>query len=108
MTNAVLSLAAAGHGQTFNTAALSRNAGISLPTVKSWAGILEASYLSYFLPPYFKNYGKRLVKTPKLYFLDPAIVCAITRQPDAKSALAGAMGGAIFEGLIMSEERHLR
>ncbi len=98
-----LALFAACHGQTFNTATMSREAGISLPTVKAWGSILEASYLSFFLPPYFKNYGKRLVKTPKLYFLDPAIVCAMTRQPDGNSALAGAMGGAIFEGLIVSE-----
>lgn len=98
-----LGLAAACHGQTFNTATLSRDAGVSLPTVKSWAGVLEASYLCYFLPPYFKNYGKRLVKTPKLYFLDSSIVCDISRQPDSLSALSGAMGGALFEGLIISE-----
>lgn len=98
-----LGLMAATHGQTFNTATLSREAGISQPTIKSWAGVLEASYLCFFLQPYFKNYGKRLVKTPKLYFLDPAVVCAITRQPDGRSALAGAMGGAFFEGLVISE-----
>lgn len=98
-----LGLAAAHHGQTFNTAGLSRQSGVSLPTIKGWAGILEAYYLCFFLPPWFKNYGKRLVKTPKLYFLDPGIVCTITRQPDGKSAIAGQMGGAIFEGLIISE-----
>lgn len=98
-----LSLSAASHGQTLNTAVLSRDVGVSLPTVKAWAGILEASYLCFFLPPYFKNYGKRLVKTPKLYFIDSAIVCTLTRQPDGKSALAGAMGGAIFEGFVISE-----
>jgi len=98
-----IGLSAARHSQTFNTAAISRECGVSLPTVKAWAGILEASYLCAFLPPYFKNYGKRLVKTPKLYFLDSAIVCDVTRQPDAPSTLSGAMGGAIFEGLIVSE-----
>jgi len=98
-----MGLSAATHGQMFNTATLSRQCGVSLPTVKAWAGVLEASYLCLFLSPYFKNYGKRLVKTPKLYFIDPALVCALTRQPDGKSALSGAMGGAIFEGLIVSE-----
>ena len=98
-----LGLTAANHSQTFNTAALSRNMGVSLPTVKAWAGILEASYLCVFLPPYFRNYGKRLIKTPKLYFIDPAIVCSITRQPDPGAALLSAMGGALFEGLIISE-----
>jgi len=98
-----MGLSAAYHSQTLNTATLSRQCGVSLPTIKSWVGVLEASYLCLLLSPYFKNYGKRLVKTPKLYFIDPAIVCALTRQPDGKSTLSGAMGGAIFEGLIISE-----
>jgi hypothetical protein len=98
-----IGLSAAYHGQTLNTAILSRQCGVSLPTIKAWAGVLEASYLCLFLPPYFKNYGKRLVKTPKLYFIDSAIVCALTRQPDGKSTLSGAMGGAIFEGFVVSE-----
>ncbi|PKL48095.1 MAG: hypothetical protein CVV37_07955 [Nitrospira bacterium HGW-Nitrospira-1] len=98
-----ISLAAAYHGQIFNTAGLSREVGVSLPTIKSWAGVLEASYLCYFLPPYFRNYGKRIVKTPKLYFTDSAIVCSISKQPDALSALTGAMGGALFEGFLVSE-----
>ena len=98
-----MGLSAAYHGQTLNTAILSRQCGVSIPTIKAWAGVLEASYLCLFLPPYFKNYGKRLVKTPKLYFIDSAIVCALTRQPDGKSTLSGAMGGAIFEGFIVSE-----
>ena len=98
-----LGLCAANHSQIFNTAKFSRDCGVSLPTIKAWAGVLEASYLCFFLPPYFKNYGKRLVKTPKLFFVDPAIICALTRQPDGPSAISGAMGGALFEGLIISE-----
>jgi len=98
-----LNLCSAHHGQTFNTATLSRQCGVSLPTIKAWAGVLQASYLCIFLPPFFQNFGKRLVKTPKLYFLDPAIVCALTRQPDGPSALSGSMGGALFEGFIVSE-----
>lgn len=98
-----LSLAAAHHGQAFNTAVLSRQCGVTVPTVKAWAGVLEASYLCLFLSPYYKNFGKRVVKTPKLYFIDPAVVCALTRQPDGPSALAGSMGGALFEGFVVSE-----
>lgn len=101
--NSFIRLSAANHGQTFNTAVLSRKAGVSLPTIKTWAGVLEASYLCCFLPPYFKNYGKRIIRTPKLYYLDSSLVCTLTRQPDKGSALSGAMGGAIFEGLIISE-----
>lgn len=98
-----IGLCAANHGRAFNTAALSRDCGVSLPTVKAWGGILGASYLVHLLPPYFRNFGKRIVKTPKLFFLDPAIACDLTRQPDAGSALAGPLGGALFEGLIVGE-----
>ena len=98
-----LGLAAARHSQILNAATLARDVGVSQPTIKSWTAVMEASYLCRLLPPYFKNYGKRLVKTPKLYFLDTAIVCELTRQPNGSAALAGAMGGALFEGLIVSE-----
>jgi hypothetical protein len=98
-----LSLSAAHHGQAFNTAVLSRQSGVTVPTIKAWAGVLEASYLCLLLPSFFRNFGKRVVKTPKLYFIDPAIVCALTRQPDGPSALAGSMGGALFEGFVVSE-----
>jgi uncharacterized protein len=98
-----LQLMAARHGQFFNTAVLSREAGITLPTVKAWATLMEASFLCFFLVPYLKNYGKRLVKTPKIYFGDSGLVCALTRQPDAASALSGPLAGALFEGLIVGE-----
>jgi predicted AAA+ superfamily ATPase len=94
---------AARHGQSFNMADISRQTGISQPTVKSWAGILEASYITFFLPPYFKNFGKRLNKAPKIYFLDTALVCSLTRQPSGSAALAGSMGGAFFEGWVVGE-----
>lgn len=98
-----LSLAAARHSQEFHPAGLARDLGVSQPTVKSWAGVLEASYVAFFLPPWFRNYGKRVVKTPKLYFLDSAIAAFLTRQPDAASALAGPLGGAFFEGWVIAE-----
>lgn len=96
-------MAAAIHGQLFNTADLSRQCGVSLPTIKAWASVLEASWLCYLQQPYFKNYGKRLVKTPKLYFLDTALICTLTKQPDAQSALAGALAGPLVEGFMISE-----
>lgn len=99
----VLALCAARHGQELNMADLARSAGISQPTVKTWIGLLEAAYIVRLLPPYFENFGKRIVKSPKLYFLDPALVCALTRQPGGEAALAGAMGGALFEGLVVAE-----
>ena len=98
-----LNLAAARHGQEFHPADLSRELGITQPTVKSWGGVLEASYVAHFLPPWFRNYGKRVVKTPKFYFYDAALVSLLTRQPDAASALAGPMGGPLLEGWVVTE-----
>jgi predicted AAA+ superfamily ATPase len=98
-----VSFACARHTQEFNSTAFSREAGVTLPTAKSWIGILEASYLIYLLPPFFNNLGKRITKAPKIYVVDPGIVCYLTRQPTGESALAGAMGGALFEGLVVME-----
>ncbi|HEV3076237.1 MAG TPA: ATP-binding protein [Thermoanaerobaculia bacterium] len=99
----ILGLCAARHGQELNMADLARSAGISQPTVKTWINLLEAAYVIRLLPPYYENFGKRIVKSPKLYFLDSALVSALTRQPAADAALAGAMGGALFEGFVASE-----
>lgn len=98
-----VALACARHSQEFNSADFSREIGVTLPTAKSWLGLLEASYLLYLLPPFFNNLGKRTTKAPKLYMLDPAIVTFLTRQPGAEAALSGAMGGALFEGLMVIE-----
>jgi len=65
-----LRLAAARSGQLLNLSALGADAGVSAVTAREWIGVLEASYLVMRLQPYFENFGKRLVKTPKLYFLD--------------------------------------
>jgi hypothetical protein len=65
--------------------------------------VLEAGFTVIMLRPFFRNYGKRLIKSSKLYFMDPALVAYMTRQPSAGAALMGNMGGALFEGLIVSE-----
>lgn len=98
-----VALACARHSQEFNSADFSRTTGVTLPTAKSWVGLLEASYLLYLLPPFFNNLGKRITKSPKLYMLDPAIVSFLTRQPSGEAILSGAMGGAFFEGLMVVE-----
>ncbi len=99
----VLALCAARHGEELNVADIARAAGISQPTVRTWIGLLEAAYIIRLLPPYFENFGKRIIKSPKLYLLDSAIACALTRQPGAEAALAGAMGGSLMEGLVIAE-----
>jgi len=96
-------LSAAHHGQEFHPSRLARDCGVSQPTISSWAKALEASYLALMMPPFFKNFGKRIVKAPKFYLSDPALVCYFTRQPSPDSLLRSNMGGALFEGLVVSE-----
>jgi predicted AAA+ superfamily ATPase len=98
-----LGLIAAQHGQELKKAPLARDCGLSQPTIANWISVLEASYVVALLPPYFRNHGKRLIKSPKLYFLDPLLVCTLTRQPNAEAALAGPMGGALLEGWVVVE-----
>jgi predicted AAA+ superfamily ATPase len=98
-----LSLCASQHGRELHKAAIARDCGLSQPTVGAWIGVLEASYVVALLPPYFRNFGKRLIKAPKLYFLDSGLVTTLTRQPDGEAALAGPMGGALLEGWVVGE-----
>lgn len=98
-----LMLCAARHGQVLNMAHLSRDSGVSQPTIKHWLSVLEASYLIYRLPAWSGNLGKRLTRSPKLYFIDPALVAYLTRHPAPESLLPGPMGGALFEGLVVAE-----
>jgi len=98
-----LGLCAARHGQELNLADLGRQCGVTQPTAKAWLSALEASYVLWLLPPYFRNLGKRLVKTPKAYFVDAALAAHLTRQPDAVALWHGAMGGAFLEGWAVME-----
>lgn len=98
-----LLLCAARHGQALVVADVARSVGVSQPTIKQWLGVLEAAYVAQLLPPYFENFGKRVVKTPKLYFLDSALPATLTRQTGAEEALRGPMGGALFEGWVVAE-----
>lgn len=96
-------LVAASHGQELNMARLSRQCGISQPACKQWISVLQACYAIRLLPPYHNNFGKRLVKSPKIYMLDSGVVAELTRQPDENALTAGAMGGAVFEGWVVME-----
>ncbi len=99
----VIKLCAARHGQELNLTAISRESGVAVATVKKWIGLLESCYLIFLLPPFHNNLGKRVVKSPKIYFLDSALVAFLTRQPSAEALGSGSMSGAFFEGLIISE-----
>ncbi len=98
-----LSAVAARTGQLLNFASLARDADIDNKTAKAWLSVLETSGLVYLLQPWHSNLTKRLVKAPKLYFLDAGLAVYLTRWPDASSLEAGAMSGAILETWVVSE-----
>ena len=98
-----LRAAAARTGQLLNIAELSRDADVSPVTGKKWQSILEASGLVYLLNPFFSNVTKRMVKAPKLYFLDTGLAAYLTEWSSPETLEAGAMAGAIFETWVMGE-----
>ena len=82
---------------------ISKNIGISAPTAKAWVSILERTGLIYILKPYHNNITKRLVKTPKVYFMDTGLCSYLCSYDTSKSLQNGAMSGAIFETYVVTE-----
>jgi len=94
---------AARCGQLLNLTDLARDIGVAVNTAKAWLSVLEATFQVVILRPYFANVGKRLVKTPKVYFTDTGTLCHLVGLRDAEHAALGPMGGAIFEAAVFSE-----
>ncbi|MXY69972.1 MAG: ATP-binding protein [Acidobacteriia bacterium] len=94
---------AARSAQLLNLADLARDLGVALNTVKAWLSVLEATYQVIVLRPYFANVGKRLVKTPKVYFTDVGTLCYLVGLRDPEHASSGPMAGAILETAVLSE-----
>jgi predicted AAA+ superfamily ATPase len=94
---------AARNAQLLNLAELSRDLGLAVNTAKAWLSVLEATYQVILLRPYFANVGKRLVKTPKAYFMDVGMLCYLAGLKDPDHAASGPMGGAIMETAVLSE-----
>jgi predicted AAA+ superfamily ATPase len=94
---------AARTAQELNYAALASDTGISEPTAKQWLSILVSSGIVYLLEPYFNNTLKRLLKRPKLYFLDTGLCAYLTKWTSAETLEAGAMSGAFFETWVVTE-----
>lgn len=96
-------MCAARSGQLLNLTALGADCGISAVTAGDWLSVLEASYLVLRLPPHHQNFGKRLVKTPKLYFLDVGLMAWLVGIRDAATIATHAARGALFETWVISE-----
>lgn len=96
-------LLAARTAQELNCSTFSRDIGVSVPTIKSWLTLLEASGIIFFLMPYHKNFGKRIIKAPKCYFVDTGIVSYLVGLQSEQHALSGPMSGALFETACVSQ-----
>lgn len=90
-------------GQLFNASDLANNLGVSSHTIKSWLSVLEASYLVYLMEPFAGNIGKRLIKSPKLYFYDVGFASYLLSLTEPEQIFADRMRGPLFENLIVME-----
>lgn len=98
-----LALCAGRIGQLLNLSSLAIDCGISVPTAKAWLSLLEASYIIYLLQPHYKNFSKRVIKTPKLYFYDTGIACTLLGIQSQAQLSTHYLRGSLTECLIITE-----
>lgn len=98
-----MKLCAGRIGTEFNASTLSNEVGVSVPTIQEWVSVLEASYILFRLPPFFRNIGKRLVKSPKIYFYDTSLVCFLLGIENEQQLSAHPLRGTIFENMVVLE-----
>ncbi|MFT3817106.1 MAG: ATP-binding protein [Rubrivivax sp.] len=98
-----VALAAGRVGQLLNLSSLAADCGVSTPTAKAWVSLLEASYVVRLLRPWHANLGKRLIKSPKLYFCDVGLACWLIGVREEGQLAAHPLRGALFENLVVME-----
>lgn len=98
-----LRMCAARSGSLLNLSALASDCGIAVNTAKNWISILEASYIVFLLHPHHSNFGKRLIKTPKLYFYDPGLLSYLLSIDSDEALAIHSMRGHVFETHVVSE-----
>jgi len=104
-----LRLCAGRVGQLLNLSSLAADCGISQPTARRWLSVLEASYIALRLPPFHANFGKRLIKTPKLYFYDAGLAASLIGIESPSQLTTHPLRGALFETWVVSEViKHFR
>lgn len=99
----LLRLCAGRTGQILNLTSLSNDCGIDQKTVAAWLSILQSSYVIYLLRPYYGNFNKRIIKSPKLYFFDTGVACSLLGITDVKQIFSHTVKGPLFENMIISE-----
>ncbi|MFU7502881.1 MAG: DUF4143 domain-containing protein, partial [Candidatus Tisiphia sp.] len=90
-------------GQIINFSSLAQDCGISHVTARQWLNILEASYIIFFLQPFYKNFNKRLIKMPKLYFYDTGIACTLLGLEKKEQLETHYLKGVLYENLVILE-----
>ncbi|TVR06503.1 MAG: ATP-binding protein [Spirochaetaceae bacterium] len=98
-----LRMCAARVGQVLNLSALAADCGVTHNTARSWISVLEASYILFLLQPHHRNFSKRLIKAPKLYFHDTGVVASLMGIEDERHLATHAMRGQIFENWVIAE-----
>jgi predicted AAA+ superfamily ATPase len=98
-----LKMCAARCGQLLNMSSMANDCGVSYKTVGAWLSVLEAGYIVFLLQPHHQNFGKRLVKTPKLYFHDTGLAAYLLGIADAEHLSIHSARGALFENLVIGE-----
>jgi predicted AAA+ superfamily ATPase len=90
-------------GQLMDYSSLANDVGTSATTIKHWLSILEASFILYKLPPYYENFGKRLIKSPKYFFIDTGLLVFLLGIENTKQVARDPLIGQLFENLIVIE-----
>lgn len=90
-------------GQALNRTEISAPLGVSVPTISEWLGILEATHQIILVPPFFENFGKRLIKSPKLYFTDTGLVSYLLGIESERLLIGSPFYGVLFENFVASE-----
>jgi len=98
-----LALTASRCGQILNKSDLAAPLGVSVPTITDWLGILEVTGQIVLVPPFFENLGKRLIKSPKLYFVDSGLACHLLGLESEARLRRSPFLGPLFEGFVLAE-----
>jgi len=99
----LLRLLAGRVGQLIDYSSLANDVGVDAKTIRNWMSILEASFLLFRLPPYCNNFGKRVIKTPKVYFTDVGFLCFLLNIRKPEQVTRDPLVGGIFENLVVIE-----
>lgn len=98
-----LQLLAGRTGQLLNLSSIANDVGVTYKTIKSWISILESTYIAFRLQPYYKNFGKRIIKSSKIYFYDTGLVCYLLGIDSEKELKTHSAIGNIFENMIVAD-----